>query len=152
MRGFVARGNPASDPAARGRQDGRIREMSTHSDLATPLPPGRCLLFAYGQLQPGQRPPRTLSWAWPDRVLGELLDLGDYPAAVKVGLGESCFRGYVLELAESELTTELDAFEGVPELLYRRIRTITKAGYEVWIYEYARPLPHTAWGPIESWP
>ena len=116
------------------------------------LNPGRCLLFVYGQLQPGRKPPRSMSRAWPDSVRGLLYDLGPFPAAVKVGAADAWFRGYVLEIAEIELVGDLDSYEDVDKGLYRRIRTVTEAGYEVWIYEYSRPLPSTAVGPIESWP
>ena len=115
------------------------------------LPSGRCLLFVYGQLQPGCRPPRSSSLAWPDRVRGELFDLGQYPAAVKVGASEHWLGGYVLEIDHAELVTDLDAYEEVGEGRYRRVRTVTAAGFEVWIYEYARPIPPHARGPIERW-
>src|SRR5262249_55397771 len=117
-----------------------------------PLDHGRCLLFVYGELQPGRRTPRSQTQAWPDRVRGELFDLGRYPAARNIGCVETWFCGFVLEIAESELISELDPFEGVPEGLYRRIRTTTEHGFSVWIYEYARPLPSDVRGPIERWP
>ena len=113
--------------------------------------PNSCLLFAYGQLQPGIRPPRTMRRAWPDRVRGELFDLGRYPAAVRIGATAGSFCGHVIEIDASELA-ELDAFEGVDEGLYLRVTTTTEAGCPVWIYEYARPLPAVARGPIERWP
>ena len=113
---------------------------------------GRCLLFAYGQLQPDQRPPRSLSRAWPDRVRGLLYDLGPYPAAVKIGRVDRQFAGYVLEIDENELQQALDTYEEVDKGVYLRIRTVTEAGFEVWIYEYARPLPSTVVGPIDHWP
>ena len=116
------------------------------------LRPGRGFLFAYGQLQPGPKQPRSISRAWPDRVRGLLYDLGPFPAAVKVGASENWFQGYVLEIDESELVGDLDAYEEVDKGHYRRIRTVTEAGFEVWIYEYARSIPATAVGPIECWP
>jgi gamma-glutamylcyclotransferase (GGCT)/AIG2-like uncharacterized protein YtfP len=85
-------------------------------------------------------------------VRGQLLDLGCYPAAVSVGSVESWFCGYVLEIDESELIQQLDPFEQVAEGLYRRTRTKTERGFDVWIYEYARPLPPDAKGPLEQWP
>ncbi len=114
--------------------------------------PGRCLLFVYGQLQPGRREPRTASRAWPDRTRGELFDLGPYPAAVRVGNSSQSIFGFVLDVAESELTGDLDAYEGVEDGIYRRIRAVTEAGFNVWIYEYARPIPTSAVGPIDRWP
>jgi gamma-glutamylcyclotransferase (GGCT)/AIG2-like uncharacterized protein YtfP len=116
------------------------------------LDPGRCLLFAYGQLQPGLKQPRSLSRAWPDRVRGMLYDLGPFPAAVKVGAAEQWLGGYVLEITEVELVGELDPYEQVHKGLYRRIQTVTQAGFEVWIYEYAQPVPVGAVGPIDCWP
>jgi gamma-glutamylcyclotransferase (GGCT)/AIG2-like uncharacterized protein YtfP len=116
------------------------------------LDPGRCLLFVYGQLQPGLKQPRSTSRAWPDRVRGLLYDLGAFPAAVKIDAGEQWLRGFVLEIAEVELVGELDSYEEVDKGLYRRTRTTTEAGFEVWVYEYARPLPPAAVGPIERWP
>lgn len=116
-----------------------------------PLEAGRCLLFVYGSLQPGQRPPQSLRGAWPDRVRGLLYDLGPYPAAVQIGRIEEEFCGWVLDLSEGELK-RLDAYEGVSEGLYRRMRTVTAGGRTVWIYEYARELPQQARGPLEKWP
>src|SRR5438093_1105192 len=125
--------------------------MGNPPDRPITLAPGHCLLFVYGQLQPGHGAPRSLTRSWPDRVRGQLFDLGRYPAAVRVGSAESWFCGHVLEIVESELR-ELDEFEGVHQGLYRRVRIITKSGFEAWIYEYARPLPPTARGPVEHWP
>ena len=88
-------------------------EGTMPSQSCGPLAPGRCLLFAYGQLQPGLRPPRTLHRAWPDRVRGELFDLGEYPAAVRVGTSEHWICGYVMEIDQSELRAELDRYEEV---------------------------------------
>jgi gamma-glutamylcyclotransferase (GGCT)/AIG2-like uncharacterized protein YtfP len=110
----------------------------------------RCLLFVYGQLQPGHRPPRTASHARPDRVRGLLYDLGPYPAAVCVGSSDRWFGGHVLEIDERELE-QLDAYEGVAEQLYRRTRTATESGLQVWVYEYARPLPSDAVA-VDVWP
>ena len=125
--------------------------LSAPPSLPVHLNPGRCLLFAYGKLQPGQNQPRSMSRAWPDRLRGLLYDLGPFPAAVKIDASEQWLYGFVLEIAESELVGDLDAYEEVDKGLYRRIRTVTEAGFEVWVYEYARPLPPTAVGPIECW-
>ncbi len=111
----------------------------------------RCLLFVYGQLQPGLRPPRTASHARPDRIRGRLFDIGPYPAAVEVGSAPNWFCGYVIEVDEREMLGELDAYEGVAERLYRRIRTVTETGAEAWVYEYARPVPSDAVA-IDRWP
>ncbi len=121
-------------------------------NLPVTLGAGRCLLFAYGQLQPRHRPPKTTSQAWPDRVRGLLFDLGRFPAAVNVDRANTWIHGYVIEIQENELTQELDEFEELAKGLYRRIRTTTEAGFDAWIYEYARPLPPQAIGPIDRWP
>lgn len=125
--------------------------MTMSHSQSTTAAPSHCLLFAYGQLQPGIRSPRTMRRAWPDRVRGELFDLGPYPAAVRIGAAEGSFCGHVIEIDASELA-ELDTFEGVGEGLYRRVRATTEAGQSVWIYQYARPLPADARGPVERWP
>jgi len=126
--------------------------LSEPPSLTVNLNQGRCLLFAYGKLQPGQKQPRSMSRAWPDSVRGLLYDLGPFPAAVKIDATEQWLRGYVLEIAENELVGDLDSYEEVDKGQYRRIRTVTEAGFDVWIYEYARPLPPGAAGPIDGWP
>jgi gamma-glutamylcyclotransferase (GGCT)/AIG2-like uncharacterized protein YtfP len=87
-----------------------------------------------------------------DRIHGELYDLGPYPAACNVGKCAGWFGGTVLEIDEHELVNDLDRFEGVAQGEYRRIRTVTESGLEVWVYEYARPIPEHAIGPIAQWP
>lgn len=116
------------------------------------LAQGRCLLFAYGKLQPHQNAPKSLTRAWPDQVRGLLYDLGAYPAAVEIGTVDRWFNGYVLEIAEAELADSLDSYEEVDKGLYRRIRTVTRSGFDVWIYEYARAVPKNAIGLIDRWP
>lgn len=116
-----------------------------------PCAAGRSLLFVYGQLKPGIRPPLSLSRYWEDRVRGDLFDLGDYPAAVRIDSSQRWIEGFVLDVSEQELAGELDAYEDVGLGLYRRIRTTTERGTEVWVYEYARGLPPNARGPITSW-
>lgn len=113
--------------------------------------PGRCLLFVYGSLQPGQRPPQSMRGAWPDRVRGLLYDLGPYPAAVQVARVDREFDGWVLDISEDELE-RLDAYEGTSEGLYRRMRTSTVSGRAVWVYEYFGELPQKARGPLQKWP
>ncbi len=130
----------------------KAKKLSKPPAPRVEVPIGRCLLFAYGQLQPGLRPPRSLSRAWPDRVRGLLYDLGPYPAAVKIDAVDRWFQGFVLEIEQHELQEALDPYEEVDKRVYRRIRTVTGAGFEVWVYEYARPLPENAVGPIDRWP
>ena len=112
----------------------------------------RCLLFAYGLLQPGYEPPRTLGRWWADEMQGLLYDLGSHPAAIEIGRGERWFEGCVLEIDSSELVDELDRFEQLDAGVYRRIRATTRGGSQVWVYEYARALPSGARGPLERWP
>lgn len=110
----------------------------------------RCLLFVYGLLQPGQRPPQTMSRSWPATVFGELYDLGPYPGVVKIDQCARVVHGWVIEIEEAELAA-LDEFEGVgrPDT-YRRIRTTTADEHQVWIYEFIGPLPA---GPaLDRWP
>ena len=104
-----------------------MQPLSKPPDLPIQLERGRCLLFAYGQLQPGRKLPRTATRAWPDRAHGLLYNLGLFPAAIHIGAVSSWLRGYVIEIAESELVGELDVYEEVDEGLYRRIRTVTEA-------------------------
>jgi len=127
-------------------------DASSEPEFGRSLDPGRCLLFVYGQLQPGRHTPRTTGRYRRDRVRGELFDLGAYAAARKVGNCDTWFSGYVLEIDEHELVTDLDPFEGVAEGEYRRVRTATESELEVWAYDYARPIPKHAIGPIAQWP
>jgi len=113
---------------------------------------GYCWLFVYGLLKPGLQPPHTLQLALPDAVPGELYDLGPYPALKPAPAGSNATaRGFTLLLNSAELE-RLDEFEGVAEGLYRRRRVVTSLGLEAWVYEYARPLPADARGPLISWP
>jgi gamma-glutamylcyclotransferase (GGCT)/AIG2-like uncharacterized protein YtfP len=107
-------------------------------------------LFVYGLLQPGFQPPKVVHRAEPATVKGRLFDLGPFPGAVDIGRGEGVFHGWLLEIDASELA-DLDMFEddqGSGQ--FRRMRTTTQAGQEVWIYEYFGELPE---GPaLERWP
>lgn len=98
-----------------------------------------CILFAYGLLQPGYRPPKTMTRHEPDAVRGQLFDLGPYPGAVKLGVGPNWIEGQAIWLDASELG-ELDAFEGVAFGQYERVRVTTREGRTAWAYQYARPL------------
>lgn len=110
----------------------------------------RALLFAYGTLQPGHHPPASLGRHWPDAIPGRLFDLGPYPAAIDVGTAASWIEGTVLDIAAEEIEA-LDRYEGADRGLYRRLLVRARSGAQVWVYEYARPLPHTA-RPITRWP
>jgi gamma-glutamylcyclotransferase (GGCT)/AIG2-like uncharacterized protein YtfP len=105
-------------------------------------------LFAYGTLAP-----REPGQGWvSDAVRGRLYDLGDYPALVDHDDPEAGWvEGYVREVEERELSGRLDAYEGVEEGLYQRIAATSRAGRQVWVYVYARPLPPHARGPLTRW-
>ncbi|MEQ8764569.1 MAG: gamma-glutamylcyclotransferase family protein [Planctomycetota bacterium] len=98
-------------------------------------------MFVYGSLLPGEPSHGRLSAAarlGEDRTLPEcsLFDLGDWPALVLVGA--SSVRGEVFEVKDSELS-ELDAFEGHPEL-FRRERLTLASGREAFVYVFARDI------------
>ena len=57
----------------------------------------------------------------------------------------------LLGVDDDEELERLDEYEGVSEGLYRRMRTVTASGLEVWVYEYARDLPAGAKGPLDRW-
>lgn len=108
------------------------------------------LLFAYGTLGPlpAEDDPR---WT-PDAIRGRLYDLGPYPVLVDwddplVGWVE----GHVRALADGELESNLDPYEGVDEGLFVRIRATTRLGRLVWVYVYPHALPKCARGPLTCW-
>lgn len=109
-----------------------------------------CLLFVYGTLQRGYRPPSSVVRGWPDAARGVLYDLGPFPGAVNIDSVDNWFEGEVLEVDESELPA-LDAYEDVMSGEYARMRSWTRGGHEVWIYEYRGALPEGA-VPISRWP
>ena len=110
----------------------------------------KCLLFAYGLLQPGLKPPRSLSQSWPDRVRGQLYDLGPYPVAVGLDVGSAWLEGFTLEIDADELGA-LDEFEDVDSGEFARRVVTTGRGFTAWAYEYRRALP--AHQPaIKKWP
>jgi gamma-glutamylcyclotransferase (GGCT)/AIG2-like uncharacterized protein YtfP len=110
------------------------------------------LLFAYGTLAP-EVPGAAAAGGWvADRVRGQLYDLGPYPALCECDDALATWvEGYVRAVAEEELTSRLDPYEGVDEGLYRRVPATTEAGRLVWVYVYARPLPPEARGPLPRW-
>lgn len=83
-------------------------------------------LFAYGTLKRGAS---NHAWLAGQRFIGEartgagfrLFDLGGYPAMVAVPGDRDGVSGEVWEIGD-ECLQRLDAFEGVPEGLYRRER------------------------------
>ena len=107
-------------------------------------------LFVYGLLMPGQSGYDELGLAdrtqrlGPDRVMGRLYDLGDYPGLVADGSG--VVHGEILRSNDASLLAELDAYELYdPEDLdrsdYRRVRIVTlDRAPPAWTYIYLRPL------------
>ena len=99
-----------------------------------------CLLFAYGTLQPGHAPPRSLSQSWPDRIKARLFDLGPYPAATQVGKATGWIEGTTLEIDEDELEI-LDEYEDTEGGEFARVLVETEAGHTAWTYEYRWEVP-----------
>ena len=110
------------------------------------------LLFVYGTLGP-DGPAALARGGWvPDAVRGRLYDLGEYPALVDTVDPEAGWvAGHVRAVEPTELSGRLDEYEGVAEGLYRRLRTTTRGGLDVWVYVYAQPLPPHSIGPIDRW-
>jgi gamma-glutamylcyclotransferase (GGCT)/AIG2-like uncharacterized protein YtfP len=118
----------------------------------------KCLLFAYGTLQPGVKPPRSVANHWPDAVKGELYELAEYPVAVRVenaaaaapSSSSSWIEGTTMEIDAAELET-LDEYENLEGGEYVRRLVTTREGYVAWIYEYKLAVP--AGTPrISKWP
>jgi gamma-glutamylcyclotransferase (GGCT)/AIG2-like uncharacterized protein YtfP len=110
------------------------------------------LLFAYGTLAP-ETPEVAASEGWvADAVRGRLYDLGPYPGLVDLeDPAAGWIEGFVRPVAGRQLAGSLDSYEGVAEGLYCRQQTTTRAGKQVWVYVYARPLPSSAIGPLPRW-
>ena len=110
------------------------------------------LLFVYGTLGP-DGPEALARDGWvPDAVRGRLYDLGDYPGLVDTDDSSAGWvAGHVRAIDPTELSGRLDEYEGVAEGLYRRVRTITQGGLDVWVYVYGKPLPPDSVGPIDRW-
>jgi gamma-glutamylcyclotransferase (GGCT)/AIG2-like uncharacterized protein YtfP len=110
------------------------------------------LLFVYGTLAPRDGKAAGPLGFEPDAVRGRLYDLGPYPALVDLGDPTSGWvEGFVRPVSERWLQNVLDRYEGVDENLYRRVFAVTRKGRNVWVYEYARPVPATAVGPLSRW-
>jgi gamma-glutamylcyclotransferase (GGCT)/AIG2-like uncharacterized protein YtfP len=109
-------------------------------------------LFAYGTLAP-EDPVSAARDGWvADAVRGRLFDLGSYPALVDVDDPEAGWvEGYTRPVEPDELERRLDPYEEVDAGQYRRVATTTRAGGDVWVYVYARPLPPEAQGPFVRW-
>lgn len=100
----------------------------------------KCLLFAYGMLQPGASPPRSASNFWRDRIQADMYVLGPYPVAVRVGVADATIDGYVVELDSDELP-DLDQFEDTDSGEFVRKTVTTEQGFEVYVYEFGREVP-----------
>jgi gamma-glutamylcyclotransferase (GGCT)/AIG2-like uncharacterized protein YtfP len=108
-------------------------------------------LFVYGTLMPSDADSAARDNWSADAVRGRLYDLGPFPALVEVDNPEA---GWVEGFARSVSTSELEAFDVYEEVgagIYRRLETTTRGGRRVWVYEYARPLPPSARGPLDRW-
>jgi gamma-glutamylcyclotransferase (GGCT)/AIG2-like uncharacterized protein YtfP len=98
-------------------------------------------LFVYGTLMTGK--------GKKDHVGGYLWDLGAFPALTTLNGTAIQVPGEVIEVTPTELAN-YDIYEGVPHL-YRREKTKTFTGEEVWVYVWASDtLPPTA-KVIDSW-
>jgi indolepyruvate decarboxylase len=110
------------------------------------------LLFAYGTLMPSDRDAAMREGWRADAVRGRLFDLGLYPALIDLDdPGAGWVEGFVRTVEQDELETRLDPWEEVEQGLYRRVGTISRAGFPVWVYVYNQPLPPGARGPVERW-
>jgi len=107
--------------------------------------------FAYGTLMPTNVAAIVRQRWTADAVRGRLFDLGPYPALVDLdAAGAGWVEGYVRVVEPLELEA-FDRWEDVELGTYRRLETTTRAGVRAWVYEYARPLPPEARGPLSRW-
>jgi len=99
-------------------------------------------LFVYGTLKPGRcRWPLLLPFVDPSEVptpaviRGRLWDTGrGWPA---VTVGDSSVSGFVVHMRADVLgegLALLDEVEGVSSGLFNRVRSVTQAGAECWVY------------------
>jgi gamma-glutamylcyclotransferase (GGCT)/AIG2-like uncharacterized protein YtfP len=110
------------------------------------------LLFAYGTLMPTDAETAVREGWSEDAVRGRLFDLGPYPALVDLDDPSAGWvDGFVREIDLAELEGPLDEYEQVESGLYRRALATTRKERRVWVYEYARPLPPQARGPLSRW-
>ena len=116
-------------------------------------------VFVYGTLRPGDvrwsfLEPFVTDDGTADSVEGSLFDTGeDYPAATFAGSGSAVIRGRTFRIAESlldECLAVLDVEEDTVGGRYRRVAITTRAGVDVWAYEYGFgmdlvPIPSGDW-------
>ena len=107
----------------------------------------RPLLFAYGTLQEARQRDAVLRGAATREigrgsVAGTLYDLGEYPGLVADGAAR--VPGTLIELPDEAALALLDAYEGVDEGLYARVRATVRLEtgdeLEAWLYSYLRPV------------
>jgi len=116
-------------------------------------------VFVYGTLRPGDvrwsfLEPFVTDDGTADSVEGSLFDTGeDYPAATFAGSGSAVIHGRTFRIAESlldECLAVLDVEEDTVGGRYRRVAITTRAGVDVWAYEYGFgmdlvPIPSGDW-------
>ena len=87
-------------------------------------------LFVYGTLKTGAPLHHV--------VRGDLYFKGALPCLVNIGTSVNLVRGEILDVTKERLL-DLDQYEGHPTH-YKRVKTRTLGGAEVWIYEYQLDL------------
>lgn len=97
-------------------------------------------LFVYGELKPGYFEPKTITKAQPDKISGDLYDLGNDAAVKDVGNSKRHVDGFILEVSDEELEHIDD--EEAPQ--FNRVQTVTWSGQQVWVYEYLKKIPKTS--------
>ena len=118
-------------------------------------------VFVYGTLRPGDvrwsfLEPFVTDDGTADSVEGSLFDTGeDYPAATFAGpeTGSAVIHGRTFRIAEpmlDECLAVLDVEEDTVGGRYRRVAITTRAGVDVWAYEYGFgmdlvPIPSGDW-------
>ncbi len=111
-----------------------------------------CLLFAYGTLMPADSETAQRDGWSADAVRGRLFDLGPYPALIDLGdTSAGWVEGFVRQTDHAELDGPLDRYEAVDTGPFRRALATSRNGRQVYVYEFARPLPPEARGPISRW-
>lgn len=120
------------------------------------------LVFVYGTLRRGMgadlsaKPNNT--FICPDRINGEMYNIGWYPGVVDVtpvelagfNEGQPTIAGEVFRIDAQSLCTLLDNYEGYPDL-YDRVQVSTENGLTVWVYTFnydvsqKEPIPGGDW-------
>ncbi len=100
------------------------------------------LLFSYALLKPEYEKHHKfdLKNPRPDTIFGDLYDLGDDGAAVRLGKSIGKVKGYVWETTDEQLK-KLDVTEKKD---FRRIKVKTWLGRDVYAYEYEKAIPKDA--------